>query len=112
MPIAEIIHPGFSTADGEVTSISYDGSDVTLRFLDWREHQICVVFRDVTRFEWTDEPDDLFEGEPYDGTCVVRNSAWPPIVAESKWEHYRLNFNACGGRLDVACESFAMGTLP
>ncbi len=28
--------------------------------------------------------------------------------AADEFQHYRLNFNACGGRLDVACVSFAV----
>lgn len=28
-----------------------------------------------------DEPDDYFDGEPHDGTCVVRNSGWIPRIA-------------------------------
>ncbi|EMI46044.1 hypothetical protein [Rhodopirellula sp. SWK7] len=112
MPTAETIDPGFSTADADHPSIFYAGGKLTLTFLDWREQPIRVVFRDVTRFEWTDDPDDYFDGEPYDGTCVVRDSRWPPDIADTKCEHYRLNFNDCGGRLDVACESFDMETQP
>ncbi|TWU19360.1 hypothetical protein [Allorhodopirellula heiligendammensis] len=106
MPNAERIDPGFTTADADYPSMNYDGGDVQLRFFDWRERPILVTFRDVSRFEWSDEPDDYFGGKPYDGTCVVRKSGWIPRIADDDCQHYRLNFNACGGRLDVTCVSF------
>ena len=106
MPNAERLDPGFSTADADYPSMSYDGGELQLRFLDWREQPILVTFRDVSRFEWSDEPDDYFDGEPHDGTCIVRKSGWIPRIAGDACQHYRLNFNAGGGRLDVACVSF------
>jgi hypothetical protein len=106
MPTAERIDPGFTTADAEYPSMSFDGRELQLRFADWREQPVLITFRDVSRFEWSDEPDDYFDGEPYDGTSVVRNSGWIPRIAADGSQHLRLNFNACGGRLDVACLSF------
>jgi len=106
MPSAEVIDPGFSTADADQPSINYEGGNLHLTFLDWRERTVRVTFRDVSRFEWSDEPDDYFDGEPSDGTSVVRKSEWIPRVAARDSQHYRLNFNACSGRLDVACVAF------
>ena len=112
MPIAEPVKLGFSTADADHPSMTYNAGDLALMFRDWQEQQVCVIFRGVSRFEWTDEPDDYFDGEPYDGACLVLDSGWPPQHARSTCKHYRLNFNACGGRLDVACESIGMKNQP
>ena len=112
MPIAEPVKLGFSTADADHPSMTYNAGDLALMFRDWQEQQVCVIFRGVSRFEWTDEPDDYFDGEPYDGACLVLDSGWPPQHARSTCKHYRLNFNACGGRLDVACESIGMENQP
>jgi hypothetical protein len=106
MPKAEEIDPGFTTADAGNPSITYLTGSLQIRFVDWRELVVTVIFRDVCRFEWTDEPDDYFDGEPDDGTCVVRKSGWVPRGAAANCKHYRINFNASGGRLDVACNSF------
>ncbi len=103
MPNARRIDLGFTTADADLPTMSYDSGVVRLRFLDWRERPVVVTFRGVSRFEWTDEPDDFFPGEPPDGTCIVQKSGWIPPMAAVACQHYRLNFNACGGRLDVAC---------
>ena len=105
MPTVELIDPGFTTADAGYPSMSYDNGNLQLRFVDWRERPVLVTFHDVRRFEWSDEPDDYFDGEPYDGTCVILKSGWVPRIAADECQHYRLNFNACGGRLDVACVS-------
>ena len=112
MPKAKTIDLGFSIADAENPTISYANDDVTLTFLDWREQSIRVIFRYVTRFEWTDEPEDYFDGEPYDGICIVPDSGWPPQLEDANCEHYRLNFNDSGGRLDIACESIQLATQP
>jgi hypothetical protein len=106
MPTAEQIDPGFSTADADYPSMNFDNGNLQLRFVDWRERSVLVTFRDVRRFEWADKPDDSLEGEPYDGTCVIRKSGWVSRIAADECQHYRLNFNACGGRFDVACVSF------
>ena len=105
MPTVELIEPGFTLADAEHPSMSYEGGNLILTFVDWRERSVRVTFRDVCRFEWSDEPDDYFDGEPHAGTCVVRNSGWIPRIADRHCQHYRLNFNACGGRLEVACDA-------
>ncbi len=104
MPVAKAIDLGFTTADATRPVISYERGNVIISFVDWREAKVKVVFQDVVRFEWSDEPDDYFDGEPLDGTCVVRNSGWVPR-SEVKCRHLRLNFNDCGGRLDIACGS-------
>ena len=107
MATVEPIELGFSTADADYPSMTYDSGNLALMFRDWREQSVLVVFRDVARFSWTDEPDVHLDSEPYDGSCVVLDSDWVPKHA-TKCKHYRVNFNACGGRLDVACESIGM----
>ncbi len=46
--------------------MSYEGGNLILTFVDWRERSVRVTFRGVCRFEWSDEPDDYFDGEPHD----------------------------------------------
>lgn len=108
MAVAEPIDLGFSTADAEYPSLTFSRGVLTLAFIDWREDDVRVSFRDVCRFEWLDEvPDgDQIAGERWDGTSMIHDSDWIPAVAPNTCKHYRLNFNDCGGRLDVACESF------
>ncbi len=112
MATAEPIDPGFSTADAEYPSLTFSRGDLALAFRDWREDDVRVVFRDVWRFDWLDEvPDgEQIAGERWDGTSVIHDSRWIPSTATDACKHYRLNFNDCGGRLDVACESFEVVT--
>lgn len=105
MPNAVKLNLGFSTADADHPSLTYDCGNLQLRFVDWQDVHVLVTFYDVRRFEWTDEPDDYFNGEPYDGTCLIQNSRWAPSIDTKEFQHYRLNFNASGGRLEVACVS-------
>ena len=68
----------------------------------------------VWRFDWLDEVPDgnQIAGERWDGTSVIHDSGWIPSTARGACKHYRLNFNECGGRLDVACESFEVDAKP
>ena len=108
MATAKHIDPGFSTADAENPVLNFSGGELVLEFRDWREDKIRVVFQNVWRFDWLDEvPDgDQIVGERWDGTSVIHDSDWVPATATDDCKHYRLHFNECGGRLDVACEFF------
>lgn len=112
MPSAKPVDLGFTTADANYLSMACDAANLSLMFRDRQERQLCVIFRDVSRFEWTDEPDDRFDGEPNDGSCVVLDSGWPPRHSRTSCKHYRLNFSARGGRLDVACRSVGVEEQP
>ncbi len=103
MPIVEHVELGFSTADAERPTLLYEESDLVLSFVDWQGQVVQVIFRQVIRFEWTDNPEEYFDGEPVDGVCRVVKSGWLPSALNRRHEHYRLNFNAIGGRLEVGC---------
>ena len=110
MVIAKPFDPGFSTADAEHPSLKFAEGQLELTFRDWCAVNIHVVFRGVWRFEWLDEvPDgDEITGERRDGTSVIHDSSWIPVTATEACKHFRLHFNECCGRLDVACESFVV----
>jgi hypothetical protein len=38
-----------------------------------------------------------------DAAARILKSGWVPPNAAGECQHYRLNFNACSGRLDVPC---------
>ena len=107
MANAKPIALGFSTADAEYPSLSFSRGKLTLAFRDWRDDDIRVVFHEVWRFDWLDEVSDgdQIKGERWDGTSVIHDSDWVPAAAADNCKQYRLNFNCCGGRLDVACEN-------
>ncbi len=75
MERAEIIEPGFSTADAEFPNINMDEGDLVLRFLDWQERQREVFFPDTAAFKWQ-MIETLIEGEEYDRSHVITESKW------------------------------------
>jgi hypothetical protein len=106
----EITNPGFSTADAERIRLQYDGGDVTIDFVDWREAPVRVVFREAIGFRWADEQ-EWVDGVRDDVTYTVHGSAWLEsltrlcAVDPTAFQHLRLCFNACGV-LDVLCRSY------
>ena len=107
MATAKYIDLGFTIADAEYPALAFGRGELTLMFRDYRGDNIRVVFRDVWWFEWLDEvpDDDQIPGELWDGTAIVHESDWIPTTAPKSCKHSRLNFNECGARLNVACES-------
>jgi hypothetical protein len=105
MPIVEDVELGFSTADAHRPTLFYGESNLVLSYVDWQGQVVQVIFRKVIRFEWTDDPEEFFDGEPLDGVCLVVKSGWLPSVLNRRHKHYRLNFNAIGGRLEVGCKA-------
>ncbi len=103
----EITDLGFSTADAERVRLQFDGGDLTLDFVDWREAPVSVVFREAIGFRWNDEV-EWQDGVRDDGAYVVCGSSWLGSQARlcgedsGAFRHLKLCFNACGV-LDVLC---------
>lgn len=107
----EVADLGFSTADAEQVRLRYEGGDLTLEFVDWRETPVSVVFQEAVGFRWNDEVEPEVGGRD-DLTYVVQGSRWLDSQSLVRGEgagalqHLRLCFNACGV-LDVLCRSHA-----
>ena len=105
----ESINLGFSTADAEGVQLHFERGDLILRFVDWQEKEVQVVFREVLGFKWNDELDPI---DHRDDCCYrVDESPWlkeqtglAAIDPLSGYSHLRLCFNACG-MLDVLARS-------
>ena len=105
----ESINLGFSTADAEGVQLHFERGDLVLRFVDWQEKPVQVVFRKVLGFKWDDELDPV---DHRDDCCYrIADSAWltnqtalAAIDTPHEYSHLRLCFNACG-MLDVLARS-------
>ena len=102
---------GLSIADAESVTVSYDGSDLLVGFIDWQGTARTVRFSDAVAFKWQ-RAEDVRPGEQWDGANVVTGSGW---LAEHRLQseagpehrHLKLNFNAAGC-LDVICLAAAV----
>ena len=106
---AEIIDPGFSVADADEVVFRHDGENLMLRFRDWREKSILVVFENTIGFGYRSGEELIHEGERYDACHLIHDSHWLRRMQEQgeawegpTWNHYKLNFNE-GGVLEVLC---------
>jgi hypothetical protein len=105
---AEPVSLGFVIADGERVELAYDGDDLRLRFLDWREDQVAVSFRSTIAFRWQGA-EEVAPDERFDAAHVIHESEWlaenvRQNEATPAHRHLKLNFNAAGC-LEVICES-------
>jgi hypothetical protein len=94
---------GISTADAEQVTLQFDGSRLSLSFVDWQEKQRVLVFGQVLAFRWQ-EFDEA--GIRNDVSYEVVESEWLARQAQLQavnpelYAHYKLCFNAAG-TLDV-----------
>ena len=100
----KVVNLGFSTADAQDVSISFDGSDLTLTCVNWHGEPVKHVFNDALAYRWGQ---DLGSKEVHDDeTYEVQNSQWllqeAPLIGvdPSAYVHLKLCFNA-RGVLDV-----------
>ena len=104
----------FSTADGVVTSLEYcNEGTLRLRFVDWQERAVSVLFGDVVAFKWQ-EAEELKSEEPFDGSYEIVDSPWIAMHANQgflddgiRYRHLRFNFNSCGS-LELICSGFSL----
>jgi hypothetical protein len=100
----QIAEVGFSTADADPPSITFDGSGtLSVEFRDWRERTVRLKFEEVVGFRW--DECDMHAGERDDVTYEIANSLWLGRLKERNAAgeghlHYKLCFNA-SGNLDV-----------
>jgi len=113
MERAEIIDPGFSTADADFPDIYIDEGDLILKFKDWQENQREVFFSDTVAFKWQ-MIETFIEGEEYDRSHIIIESAWlsehikqGEIGAREEYKHYKFNFNG-NGQLEVISNGFTV----
>ena len=106
---AEIIDPGFSVADAHDVVFRYDGENLLLRFRDWRETIVHVVFENTIGFGYRSGEGLIHDGERFDACHLIRDSEWLLSMQETgeawegaTWSHYKLNFNEVGV-LEVLC---------
>ena len=65
---------GFSVADGEGVGVSFSGSDLVLRFVDWRETKVEHRFVEALAFRWSSR--STVETPRDESTYEVRESSW------------------------------------
>lgn len=96
VPLSE----GFSTADAERPSMTYDHGTLVFRFIDWQERPVTIHFVDTIAFRWQDEaelPAEIRDDASYE----VIDSPWVAELAtlgasERTSRHYKLCLNAVG----------------
>jgi hypothetical protein len=97
---------GVSIADAEAITLNYDGNDLLVHFIDWRDMPRTVIFRDAVAFKWQ-RVEDVGPGERWDGANVITGAHWLAELrrqdeALREHRHLKLNFNAAG-TLEVIC---------
>lgn len=87
------INKFFSTADAEDVQFRFDGADLVLTFMDWREVPHEVVFPDSILVRWDELLDDRFR---YDSPHEILDSTEIPkrTTEPEQYRHYMLCFNA------------------
>lgn len=105
----ETIDLGFSVADAENIAFSYNGENLVLKFDDWMEKSLEVVFKNTVGFKFQEAEYKNSESERDDCCHIVRESKWLQLHESQgllwsgeTWNHYKLNFNA-GGIVEVLC---------
>jgi len=102
MEIAELLKLSFSTADAEYPEIHQENGGVILRFIDWQERNIEVLFIDAIAHKWH-MIEFFLEGERNDSIYKILDSNWlaehlnqEVIRSMDKYKHFKFNFNRCG----------------
>jgi RNAse (barnase) inhibitor barstar len=113
---ATLINPGFSTADADYPEIHLLNGELFVRFQDWQEKTIEVVFVDTIAHHWQ-SAEILLEGERNDSCYEISHSRWRfdhvqqgVIDSIEDCQHYRFNFNTCG-QLEVLARSYRLVTV-
>ena len=115
MERAIILEPGFSTADADYPDICDTEAGLLVKFNDWQENNIEVLFSEAIAFKWQ-LIETFIEGEEYDRCHEIENSMWlkehykqGELEKNESYKHYKFNFNACG-QLEVLASGFSFKT--
>lgn len=101
----------FSTADAEAPVVAYEQGVLSVRFRDWREREVKLLFSNAVAFSW-DEGDAACTAAHRDDTIyIVSGSHWirrhievGSITASGGHRHFKLCFNAAGVLQVIAIE--------
>ena len=93
----------FSTADSGSPVLTYKQGQLHVSFLDWREQEVVLTFRDVAAFSWDDGEASLVAAHRDDASYTVSGSDWlkrhidvGTIKSGEGYSHFKLCFNAAG----------------
>jgi hypothetical protein len=99
----ELLDALFSTADAEAPVLAYERGALRVRFLDWRDQWVELVFREAVAFSWDDGDAAWCDAHRDDDCYIVAGSNWlrrhvdvGTIESASEHRHYKLCFNAVG----------------
>ena len=101
MPVSYVpLSAGFSTADAEYPSMTYELGTLVFRFVDWQDRKVIIHFVDTVAFKWQDDailPPEIRDDTSYE----VVNSPWlAELIALGATgqtsRHYKLCLNAAG----------------
>lgn len=108
----EVINLGFVVADAEAPKLTMDEHQLTVKFLDWADRHVKVLFTDCIALRWQEAERFLDDADRYDSTVLVHDSEWlqehdrqgHTQMEGRQFRHLKLNFNAAG-QLEVLCTS-------
>lgn len=93
----------FSTADAENPEILFFGDSLRVRFKDWQERIVVVIFDHVIAYSWDDGDASVEHGHRDDCAYLVLGSPWlarhrtaENLRVEPETKHFKLCFNAIG----------------
>ena len=113
-PRPESIDLGFVVADAESPRLELEGQVLTLRFVDWTDHEVVAVFENAIAVRWQEAEHFFGPEDRYDSCSEILDSPWLAeherqgmTFGDLNFRHLKMNFNAAGV-LEVLCtwESF------
>ena len=96
-----------------VPSIVLEEDRLVMRFFDWHQRSVELIFEGVLTYRWVNQPDD--SGIQDDAMFEIRQSEWKNRCAEEfevaehdlrSLRHYQYCVYECW-RVDILCESFS-----
>ena len=108
---------GFSVADADYPEISLNDGILVVRFIDWQERTVSLLFLNTCAFKWQEassrgpEPRDDTAYEIVNSEWVAKHLVEQVRAPEEKFRHFKLCFNACGV-LEVIASKIEVATYP
>ena len=103
-----------STADASHPEVSFRDGGLTLRFTDYCERPICLIFTDVVAFRWQDEmplPAEVRDDAAYEvfsSPLVAELAVSGALTPGTTCRHFMLCFNEAGAALEVVAAGMQM----